>query len=314
MTIMSVPVLHIHPTRMCNLECLHCYSTSGPKQRDHLPAEMLLAASKRLRPEGYMQASLSGGEPLLYPERDVLATGLKAQGYLVSVITNGWYPDRIARLCAAGCIDTVSVSFDGLPCLHDRIRARKGSFDKAIETLHRLGAAGVMTGAVVAVTRASMPQLPDLVALLVQEGVKQMQFHPVAAIGRARISGATCNELDDECLLRLLLLTEAFGALYPEVPFSTDALTGQEIAAAKLGKPGDLISPLVIEETGRVTPIAYGFAREFSLGSLQDGFARPRVTKALSDVIRAAQGRCGATLASAFFPELVEESLGFATA
>lgn len=307
MTVMAVPVLHIHPTRMCNLACAHCYSTSGPKQRGHLAASDILAASGKLFDEGYRQASLSGGEPLLYPERCALARGLKAQGYAVSVITNGWYPDRILPLCRAGLVDTVSISFDGLPCVHDTVRRRKGAFDKSLATLRTLRDADIRTGAVVAVTRASLPQLPDLVALLVQERISQVQFHPVAAIGRAQ-DDPDCADLTEEHLLRLLLLTRAFGDLYPQLPFSTDALTGQDIAAARMGRVGDLISPLVIEETGHVTPLAYGFASANRLGTVQDGFAAPRVTPALSAIITAAQRRCGTALASAFFPELVEQS------
>lgn len=307
MTVMSFPVLHIHPTRMCNLACAHCYSTSGPSQRGHLAAGEILAASGRLFGHGYRQASLSGGEPLLYPDRQALAAGLKDQGYKVSVITNGWFPERVLPLCEAGHVDQVSISFDGLPCVHDLVRRRSGAFDKAIEALRALRDADVLTGAVIAVTRASLPQLPDLVALLVQERVCQLQFHPVAEVGRAS-GDADCAELTEEQLLRVLLLTRAFGEMYPHLPFSTDALTGQDIASARLGTEGDLISPLVIEETGRVTPVAYGFDRRQSLGSLQEGFADPFVTPALSQVIHAAQSRCGGKLASAFFPELVEQS------
>ena len=33
--------LQVHPTRRCNLRCLHCYSSSGPDQREELPLAML---------------------------------------------------------------------------------------------------------------------------------------------------------------------------------------------------------------------------------------------------------------------------------
>jgi Fe-coproporphyrin III synthase len=34
-------VLQVHPTRRCNLSCLHCYSYSGPTARDELPPPLL---------------------------------------------------------------------------------------------------------------------------------------------------------------------------------------------------------------------------------------------------------------------------------
>ncbi len=30
-------VLQVHPTRRCNLTCIHCYSDSGPQARDEIP-------------------------------------------------------------------------------------------------------------------------------------------------------------------------------------------------------------------------------------------------------------------------------------
>jgi MoaA/NifB/PqqE/SkfB family radical SAM enzyme len=308
MAVMKTAVLHIHPTRMCNLACAHCYSTSGPAQRGHLPLDAILTASASLRDRGYTQASLSGGEPMLYPEIDALCRGLTEQGYAVSVISNGWFPERVLPLSVEGAIRTTSISFDGTACLHDRIRGRKGAFDKALSCLRALVKAGQKAGAVVAVTRAGLPQLPDLVALLVQDGVGQILFHPVAAVGRARAHPDTCTELDEEQLLRLLLLTQAFGQLYPEVPFGCDAATGMDIRASDLGREGDLITPLILDEEGRFFPLAYGIAETLSLGSLAAGIAPPVVTPDLARLIAATQETCATRYATAFYPELVARS------
>ena len=32
-------IVQIHPTRRCNLRCLHCYSSSGPEVKGELPAD-----------------------------------------------------------------------------------------------------------------------------------------------------------------------------------------------------------------------------------------------------------------------------------
>lgn len=308
MSVMSTPVLHIHPTRMCNLACAHCYSRSGPSVRSHLPLDQLLKGTETLFAHGYRQASLSGGEPMLYPDIAGLSAGLSDQGYHVSVISNGWFCDRIKPLAEAGHIHSVSLSFDGLPCIHDLIRRRQGAFQKSLDGLRLLTQVGIATGAVVAVTRASLPQLPDLVAILRDAGASQIQFHPVAAVGRATDTPDTCTELDEEQMLRLLLLTEAFRKLYPEIGFATDALTGIDIGAADIGAPGSLISPLVLDETGALQPFAYGIDPTQCLGTLNDGFARPYVTEQLAHIIETTQTACRNKLASAFFPELVHHS------
>ncbi len=59
-------ILQIHPTRRCNLSCLHCYSSSSPHERDVLDVALLCDAISDAVEEGYNIASISGGEPLVY--------------------------------------------------------------------------------------------------------------------------------------------------------------------------------------------------------------------------------------------------------
>ena len=59
-------IIHLHPTRLCNLACLHCYSESDPQQTAALDPAVVGDALEVLRAEGYAHVSLSGGEPLVY--------------------------------------------------------------------------------------------------------------------------------------------------------------------------------------------------------------------------------------------------------
>ena len=61
------PIIQLHPTRRCNLRCLHCYSLSGPEARDVLSETTLAETLTDARAQGYAVASFSGGEPVLYP-------------------------------------------------------------------------------------------------------------------------------------------------------------------------------------------------------------------------------------------------------
>ena len=61
-------VIQIHPTRHCNLQCLHCYSLSGPDAREAIDIATLTAAVTDAAAAGYEVVGVSGGEPLLYGE------------------------------------------------------------------------------------------------------------------------------------------------------------------------------------------------------------------------------------------------------
>jgi radical SAM protein with 4Fe4S-binding SPASM domain len=72
--------------------------------------------------------TLYGGEPLLYPDILPLVREIKKRGLTCTMITNGWDLEEMAGPLAASGIDTIAVSIDGPPELHDRIRGREGSF------------------------------------------------------------------------------------------------------------------------------------------------------------------------------------------
>jgi hypothetical protein len=111
-------IIHLHPTRLCNLACLHCYSESDPGQRTRSIRRRSAGALEILRAEGYALMSLSGGEPLVYkPLRQVIDRAHEL-GFRVTMITNGLLvTERTESLLAE--LDGVAVSFDGLAETHN---------------------------------------------------------------------------------------------------------------------------------------------------------------------------------------------------
>ena len=115
-------ILQIHPTRRCNLRCLHCYSSSSPEEHDQLGVALLLQAISDARTEGYTVVSFSGGEPLLYkPIWDLLEYAHQCQ-MLTSVASNGMLlnEQRLEKL--HGRVDLLAISLDGMPTSHNMIR------------------------------------------------------------------------------------------------------------------------------------------------------------------------------------------------
>ena len=302
MPLVSRAILHIHPTRTCNLACKHCYSTSGPAERAALDVGELLAGTARFRAMGYEIASLSGGEPTVYPELDVLCDGLRDQGYRISVITNGLLGARAKALLDDSRADALSISFDGLAARHDGIRLRKGAFDAALRTLYACAGAGHRVGAVVAVTGGALPELPALTDLLVEAGAARVQFHPISAVGRAD-GQAGLEELGEIDLLRVFLLTQTLAEVHPEVDIRCDVLPRKALEARETPRPGGLISPLIVDSDGQILPFAHGIAPSWSLGRLGDQ-VDPRVGPQHAALIERLFRGLGSARASTLFSEL----------
>jgi pyruvate-formate lyase-activating enzyme len=277
-------IIHLHPTRLCNLACLHCYSESGPQQRAALDPEVVTEALGVLRAEGYEVVSLSGGEPLVYREIGALVASAKRLGFRVTMITNGLL---VAGRNAAvlGELDGVAISFDGLATTHDRVRARPGAYDRACDAVRELAEAGRPVAAAISLARDAIPELPDLADHLVALGARALQIRPVARAGRARSlpSGAFYSAADRA---RLFLVTAALRQeLAPDVRVHCDLAPARGLwrqrqayaallaccDAAPASWPGlaELVNPLVITDGGALKPIAYDFDRRFDLPTLK---------------------------------------------
>ena len=173
-------IIHLHPTRFCNLACVHCYSESDPQHRADLDPVILCDALELLRTEGYSVISLSGGEPLLYSPLRAVVERSRELGFRVTMITNGLLAherlDPVLRL-----MDGIAISFDGLAVTHNAMRVRPDGFERASAALQRLAAQGRPVAAAISLTRDAISELPDLADHLVSLGARALQVRPVRA-------------------------------------------------------------------------------------------------------------------------------------
>jgi len=302
-------IVHVHPTRLCNFECKHCYSSSGLQSKNSLELSKLLYTTAQLYEYGYRQISLSGGEPSVYPDLFEMCANLIEQKFAISLISNGWKPNVLEKLHDGKLVGFTAISFDGLEHNHDNIRQRSGSFCRAIESLQRLSSLGARTGAVLSVTNSSLEELPELVELLATTGVKKIQFHPIAQIGRAKTSrNSELNELSEEALARLILLSGVFSKMWPKIDFHCDAIFGSRLIKEKLIGANDTISPIVVTEQGEILPIAYGMNKKLGLGKVGFKLEKPIASDALMRIVELTKRDCSERVATTFFSELVRNS------
>jgi MoaA/NifB/PqqE/SkfB family radical SAM enzyme len=108
------PVLaHVIPMRRCNLSCGYCNEYNDYSKP--VPIETMYQRLDRLADLGTSIVTISGGEPLLHPELDLIVARIRRRGMIAGMITNGYLlvADRIQRLNRAG-LDHLQISIDNL--------------------------------------------------------------------------------------------------------------------------------------------------------------------------------------------------------
>jgi MoaA/NifB/PqqE/SkfB family radical SAM enzyme len=108
------PVLaQIVPIRRCNLSCTYCneFDTFS----DPVPTATMLARIDRLAEMGTLAITISGGEPLLHPDLELIIRHIRSRKMLATLISNGYLMtrERILKLNEAG-LDHLQISIDNL--------------------------------------------------------------------------------------------------------------------------------------------------------------------------------------------------------
>jgi MoaA/NifB/PqqE/SkfB family radical SAM enzyme len=268
-------VLQVHPTRRCNLLCDHCYSMSGPAEREDLPLEILLTCLEDAFALGYRQLAVSGGEPLLYkPLIDLLAHA-RHLGMLNTVTTNGTLitPNRWKLI--APLVDVLAISIDGREQEHDEIRRQAGAFARTIANLDIIRESGVPFGFIFTLTQFNVDSLEFVVRLAAEAQARSVQVHPLTLHGRAALTMPSSRPDGIElvaAMLEAVRLGQELG-----VPVTVDALSSEQLLLYRqhlvpnrpVKRLTDVASVLVVEPDGSVVPLTHEVSNTLSLGSLR---------------------------------------------
>jgi uncharacterized protein len=188
-------------TTACNLRCTYCYASAGDTPTKYMPLEVakrgidFVAANAKKRGESYFEVAYHGGgepsvnwrvmtESLDYAREKATELGLEVRAGLA---TNGVMSDAQIEWTMAN-LESVSVSFDGLPSAHDKHRLTvlgQGSSHLVMRTLRRFDEAGFPYGLRVTVTRDQIPNLPDSVEFICANfHPSRIQVEPSYQLGR----------------------------------------------------------------------------------------------------------------------------------
>ncbi|HWC16896.1 MAG TPA: radical SAM protein [Terriglobales bacterium] len=108
------PVMaHIVPMRRCNLSCAYCNEYDDYSKP--VPVQTMYERIDRLAQLGTTIVTISGGEPLLHPDLDLIIGRIRQNGIIAGMITNGYLltAERIHRLNKAG-LDHLQISIDNV--------------------------------------------------------------------------------------------------------------------------------------------------------------------------------------------------------
>jgi MoaA/NifB/PqqE/SkfB family radical SAM enzyme len=108
------PILaHVIPMRRCNLACTYCNEYDDVSK----PVALTVMQQRldRLAELGTTIITISGGEPLLHPDLDLIVAHIRRRGMIAGMITNGYLltGDRIGRLNRAG-LEHLQISIDNV--------------------------------------------------------------------------------------------------------------------------------------------------------------------------------------------------------
>src|SRR5580704_17111405 len=106
-------LVHIIPTRRCNLACTYCNEYDDFSQP--VPTEEMFRRIDRLGAIRTGIITISGGEPLLHPELDAIIKRIRTNGIIAGMITNGYLltATRIDGLNRAG-LEYLQISIDNV--------------------------------------------------------------------------------------------------------------------------------------------------------------------------------------------------------
>jgi cyclic pyranopterin phosphate synthase len=142
--------LRISVTDRCNFRCVYCMPEHGMKwlpKAEILSYEEILRIAAVMFDLGVSTVRLTGGEPLVRPDIEVLVRGLRRlkPDADLSMTTNGFFLPEKARALAAAGLNRVNVSLDSMhPDRFERlVRVDRKFLAKVLEGLEAAIAAGL---------------------------------------------------------------------------------------------------------------------------------------------------------------------------
>ena len=262
-------------TYACNLQCVHCLSSSGQRDERELSTEEAKKILDDLRDLQVFYINIGGGEPMVRRDFFELLEYSVANGIGVKFSTNGAFIDeeKARRLAVMDYLD-IQISLDGVDAAtNDAVRG-EGSYDMAIRAMENLKAANFGQFKIsVVVTRHNVSQLDQFKALADHYGA-QLRITRLRPAGRG---ADTWHELHptnaQQREIYNWLLKHGENVLTGDSFFHLNAL-GESLPGLNMCGAGRVVC--LIDPIGDVYACPFVIHDEFKAGNVRDegGFAK----------------------------------------
>jgi mycofactocin radical SAM maturase len=262
-------------TYACNLECVHCLSSSGRRDPHELTTAEAKAVIDQLRDLQVFYVNIGGGEPMIRRDFFELVEYSVASGVGVKFSTNGAFIDaaKARRMAAMDYLD-VQISLDGIDAPTNDVIRGDGSYAiarRAMEHLHDADFGPFKISVVV--TRHNVDQLDRFQALADELGAQ-------LRVTRLRPSGRGADSWNDlhptQAQQREIyewLLAHGDRVLTGDSFFHLNALGDEPLPGLNLCGAGRVVC--LIDPIGDVYACPFVIHEQFRAGNVRDtgGFA-----------------------------------------
>jgi len=262
----DVRILEIHP---CHEPHQQLPTSSCLEQRNELGIPLLLRAVRDASELGYNFLSVGGAEPLSYPSLAALCREAHQRGMLTSAVT------RTANLTGPQLewlrfsIDLLGVEVTGRS-IASRRRGSKNTqtLENRLECIRQ---SRIPFAIVFPLTTGSLADLEWAADYAASQGAAILQVRPAHELSDEQMATAWMMV---ECLSELQRgkLVIHFDAVNRyNLPTEPDDLASWRRDLEREARYlGEVLSPLVVEGDGTVSPLRHGFPRRFALGNLHE--------------------------------------------
>jgi MoaA/NifB/PqqE/SkfB family radical SAM enzyme len=175
-------------TRRCNLSCAHCFISAGKPLDSEMSVDAWRIAIDDLLRAGFSAFTLSGGEPLLEPNKtfsiaeQIRNFNAKHQTYLFSNLSllDEEHLPRIKELFSG-----VMTSLDGDEAAHNQLRRSKSSYKTVLEKIQLLADWEIPVGLQSMITPFNGNSVEHVAQVAEQLGVRTIRFSFSDYIGRS---------------------------------------------------------------------------------------------------------------------------------
>lgn len=171
-------VTMIEVLEQCNLRCEGCGRIR--EYRDHLDerlsVEQTLQAAEN---SGAPVVSITGGEPLLHPNIDVIVDRLVSEGFYIYLCTNGLKLEEKLDEFTPSKQLALAVHLDGTEEVHDKFTNNEGTYETAFSAIREAVDRGFRVTTNTTIFKASNPEdLHELFRRLTEVGIEGIMLAP----------------------------------------------------------------------------------------------------------------------------------------